>query len=57
MMKEVKGEIPKILNKNEFIKRISSVLGSNDPIARGITLKVLAIMSPIIIEKIELHIK
>lgn len=57
MFTEVRGEFDKVLNKNELTKRISSVLGSNDPIARALTLRTLAAMSDILSERIDLQHK
>jgi hypothetical protein len=56
-IKEIKEELTKITNKNEFIKKISSVLGSNDHIARSLTLRMLGYMSNIVSDLPELHYK
>lgn len=57
VFKEVRDEFPKVLNKNELIKRIAGVLGSNDPIARALVLRMLAHMSEIIADRLDLHHK
>jgi hypothetical protein len=44
-------ELPKILNKNELVKKFSSVLESNDSIAKSITLQILAKLSNIMTEE------
>ena len=47
--------IDKILNVDEFVKRIFSVIHSNDPIARAITLKTFAAVVCIVPERQQIH--
>lgn len=51
----VKGEFTKVLNREELINRIATVLSSNDPIARTLTLKTLTSMESILHDRIDLH--
>ncbi|KAL0482681.1 integrator complex subunit 7 [Acrasis kona] len=57
VFEEVKLELPKVLNKNEMIKKTSVVLSSNDPIARALTLRLLSHMSSILSERTDVHHK
>ncbi|KAI7905757.1 uncharacterized protein BX663DRAFT_529835 [Cokeromyces recurvatus] len=47
--------LAKVINVEETVRRILPVLGSNDPIARSITLRVLGCMSMIISEKLDVQ--
>ncbi|KAG9344644.1 hypothetical protein JZ751_010329 [Albula glossodonta] len=47
--------LEKILNVDEFVKRIFSVIHSNDPVARAITLRMLGSMASIIPERKSAH--
>jgi hypothetical protein len=53
----IQGEIPKLLNKMEVLKRISHVLLSNDPIARGHTCRILGLMASEAMESSEILVK
>ncbi|EPQ07107.1 Integrator complex subunit 7 [Myotis brandtii] len=47
--------LEKILNVDEFVKRIFSVIHSNDPVARAITLRMLGSLASIIPERKNAH--
>ncbi|NWT65846.1 INT7 protein, partial [Prunella himalayana] len=47
--------LEKILNVDEFVKRVFSVIHSNDPVARAITLRMLGSMASIIPERKNAH--
>lgn len=47
--------LEKILNIDEFLKRIFMVIHANDPIARALTLKTLGACACIIPEKQQVH--
>lgn len=47
--------IDKILNVDEFVKRIFMVMHSNDPIARALTLRTLGAVAIVIPEKQQVH--
>ncbi|KAI8887768.1 hypothetical protein K501DRAFT_241903 [Backusella circina FSU 941] len=47
--------LTKVINVEETVRRILAILGSNDPIARAITLRVLGCMSMIIAEKLDVQ--
>ncbi|XP_038074195.1 integrator complex subunit 7-like isoform X2 [Patiria miniata] len=47
--------LDKILNVDEFVRRIFFVIHSNDPVARAITLRVLGSIAGIIAEKKNVH--
>ena len=47
--------LDKILNVDEFVKRIFTVMHSNDPVARALTLRTLGAMAPIIAERRAVH--
>ncbi|KAI8384306.1 uncharacterized protein BYT42DRAFT_492775 [Radiomyces spectabilis] len=47
--------LAKVFNIEETVRRIMTVLGSNDPIARSITLRILGCMAKIVSEKLEVH--
>uniref|UniRef100_A0A8C5MR27 Integrator complex subunit 7 n=1 Tax=Leptobrachium leishanense TaxID=445787 RepID=A0A8C5MR27_9ANUR len=47
--------LEKILNVDEFVKRIFSVIHSNDPVARAITLRLLGSMASIIPDRKNAH--
>lgn len=42
--------LEKILNVDEFVKRVFSVIHSNDPVARAITLRFVCLFLPFIIQ-------
>ncbi|KAI9318475.1 hypothetical protein BX666DRAFT_1928362 [Dichotomocladium elegans] len=50
-----KQHLTKVINVEETVRRVLPVLGSNDPIARSIALRILGCMSMIIADKIEIH--
>lgn len=45
----------KILNVDEFVKRIFMVIHSNDPVARALTLRTLGAVAGVIPEKHQVH--
>ncbi|CAD7091372.1 unnamed protein product [Hermetia illucens] len=47
--------LDKILNIDEFVKRIFMVIHSNDPVARALTLRTLGAVSRVIPEKQQVH--
>lgn len=47
--------LDKILNVDEFLKRIYSVIHSNDPVARAITVRVLGSIACIVSERKNVH--
>uniref|UniRef100_A0A8K9XLY5 Integrator complex subunit 7 n=1 Tax=Oncorhynchus mykiss TaxID=8022 RepID=A0A8K9XLY5_ONCMY len=47
--------LEKILNVDEFVKRVFSVIHSNDPVARAITLRMLGSLATIIPERKNAH--
>uniref|UniRef100_A0A671VLN8 Integrator complex subunit 7 n=1 Tax=Sparus aurata TaxID=8175 RepID=A0A671VLN8_SPAAU len=47
--------LEKILNVDEFVKRVFSVIHSNDPVARSITLRMLGSLASIIPERKNAH--
>ncbi|XP_060687467.1 integrator complex subunit 7 isoform X2 [Hemiscyllium ocellatum] len=47
--------LEKILNVDEFVKRVFSVIHSNDPVARAITLRMLGSMASIIPDRKNAH--
>ena len=47
--------LPQITNMDEFVKRISVVLHSNDPLARSLTLRLLGTLSSVIPERKHIH--
>ncbi|TRY57952.1 hypothetical protein DNTS_009833 [Danionella cerebrum] len=47
--------LEKILNVDEFLKRVFSVIHSNDPVARAITLRILGSLASIIPERKNAH--
>ena len=55
VFEEVKGELLKVLNHDELIKRFSAVLGSNDPIARSLALRMFGHMADILSDRTDLH--
>ena len=55
VFEEVKGELLKVLNQDELIRRISAVLASNDPIARSLALRMFGQMADILSERTDLH--
>lgn len=47
--------VDKIINVDEFVKRIYMVMHSNDPIARALTLRTLGAVAIVIPEKQQVH--
>ncbi|CAG0917398.1 unnamed protein product [Notodromas monacha] len=47
--------LDKVINVDEFVQRIFSVIHSNDPVARGLTLRLLGSIAVIIPEAKEVH--
>uniref|UniRef100_A0A336MZS9 Integrator complex subunit 7 n=1 Tax=Culicoides sonorensis TaxID=179676 RepID=A0A336MZS9_CULSO len=47
--------LEKILNVDQFVKRIFNVIHSNDPVARALTLKTLGAVAGVIPEKQDVH--
>lgn len=47
--------LDKILNVDEFLRRVFSVLHSNDPVARALALKTLGAVAGIIPERQNVH--
>ena len=45
----------KIINVDEFVRRIFQVIHSNDPVARGVTLRLLGEMARIMPERTSVH--
>ncbi|XP_050544751.1 integrator complex subunit 7 isoform X2 [Daktulosphaira vitifoliae] len=52
---QTEKHIDKILNIDEFVRRIYSVMHSNDPVARGLTLRTLGSVARIIPERGQVH--
>ncbi|CAE1237033.1 INTS7 [Acanthosepion pharaonis] len=52
---QAEKHLDKVLNVDDFIRRIFSVMHSNDPIARAITLRTLGSIAPIIAERKNVH--
>ncbi|XP_050434342.1 integrator complex subunit 7 [Adelges cooleyi] len=52
---QTEKHIDKILNIDEFVRRIYSVIHSNDPVARGLTLRTLGSIARIIPERGQVH--
>lgn len=52
---QTEKHIDKILNIDEFVRRIYSVIHSNDPVARGLTLRTLGSVARIIPERGQVH--
>ncbi|CAI9720623.1 integrator complex subunit 7-like [Octopus vulgaris] len=52
---QAEKHLDKVLNVDDFIRRIFSVIHSNDPIARAITLRTLGSVASIITEKTTVH--
>ncbi|RCH79334.1 Integrator complex subunit 7, partial [Rhizopus azygosporus] len=55
VFKEASHHLEKVMNVDETVRRILPILGSNDPIARSLTLRVLGCMSSIIAEKLDVQ--
>ena len=55
VVKQSERHLDKITNVDEFIKRIFSVIHSNDPIARALTLRTLGAVASIIPERRQAH--
>lgn len=47
--------LDKISNVDEFVRRVYSVIHSNDPIARALTLRTLGAVASIIAERAQVH--
>ena len=55
VVQQSERHLDKITNVDEFVKRISTVLHSNDPVARALTLRMLGSMAVIIPERKQAH--
>ncbi|XP_054156075.1 integrator complex subunit 7-like [Oppia nitens] len=55
VMRESEKHLDKIVNIDEFVRRLFSVTYSNDPLARTITLKTLATMARIVCNRKSIH--
>ncbi|XP_006818833.1 integrator complex subunit 7-like [Saccoglossus kowalevskii] len=55
VVQQSQKQLDKILNKDEFLRRIFTVIHSNDPVARAITLRVLGSVAVIIQERKNVH--
>ena len=55
MTQQSEKHLEKILNVDEFVKRVFSVIHSNDPVARAITLRMLGSLASIIPERKNAH--
>lgn len=52
---QTEKHLDKISNVDEFIRRVYSVIYSNDPIARALTLRTLGAVAGIIKERAQVH--
>ena len=55
MVRQSERHLDKITNVDEFVKRVFSVIHSNDPIARALTLRTLGAVASIIPERRQAH--
>ncbi|XP_065832836.1 integrator complex subunit 7-like [Oscarella lobularis] len=55
VVQDSQAHLEKILNVDEFMKRIFSVIHSNDPIARSLTLRMFGSLAPIVAERKNVH--
>jgi len=55
VVQQSERHLDKITNVDEFVKRVSTVLHSNDPVARALTLRMLGSMASIIPERKAAH--
>ncbi|CAN8008454.1 unnamed protein product [Ixodes pacificus] len=55
VMQQSDKHLDKILNIDEFVRRIFSVMYSNDPVARALTLRTLGSIAEIVAERKNLH--
>ena len=55
MVRQSERHLDKITNVDEFVKRVFSVIHSNDPIARALTLRTLGAVANIIPERRQAH--
>ena len=55
VVQQSERHLDKITNVDEFVKRISTVLHSNDPVARALTLRLLGSVAVIIPERKQVH--
>ncbi|RMX39854.1 hypothetical protein pdam_00013450 [Pocillopora damicornis] len=55
VIQQSEKHLDKILNVDEFLKRIYSVIHSNDPVARAITVRVLGSIACIVSERKNVH--
>jgi len=55
VVQQSERHLDKITNVDEFVKRISGVLHSNDPVARALTLRLLGSVAVIIPERKQVH--
>eukprot|EP00118_Oscarella_pearsei_P012204 m.87643 g.87643 ORF g.87643 m.87643 type:complete len:287 (+) comp36552_c2_seq1:637-1497(+) len=55
VVQESQTHLEKILNVEEFMKRVFSVMHSNDPIARALTLRMFGGLAPVVAERKNVH--
>jgi len=55
VVQQSKRDLDKIINVDEFVRRIFQVIHSNDPIARAVTLRLLGEMARIMPERTSVH--
>lgn len=55
VMQQSQKHLDKILNIDEFVRRIYSVIHSNDPVARAMTLRTLGSIASVVAEKKDIH--
>lgn len=55
MCQQSEKHLEKILNVDEFVKRIFTVIHTNDPIARALALRTLGAVAGVIPEKQQVH--
>lgn len=55
MFEQSEKHLDKILNVDEFVRRVYSVIHSNDPVARALTLRTLGACAGIIPERQQVH--
>jgi len=55
VVQQSERHLDKITNVDEFVKRISSVLHSNDPVARALTLRLLGSVAVLVPERKQVH--
>ncbi|KAH8037863.1 hypothetical protein HPB51_018351 [Rhipicephalus microplus] len=55
VVQQSERHLDKVLNIDEFVRRIFSVMYSNDPVARALTLRTLGSIAAIVAERKDLH--